>query len=71
MNRMTAFFAESEPVRRWLYGLAVPVVALLVLKGVLTQEEGIYYLTIGAAFLVVPVGVEAARARVTPVDRQS
>lgn len=64
---MSDFLAKSEPIRRYLYGLAAPVLGLLVFKGVIGQEEAEYYLLIGGAALVVPVGVELARQHTTPL----
>ena len=56
---------EREPVRLYLYGLAVPLVALLVGTGVLDSDASSLWLGIAAAVLAVP-SVEGARARVTP-----
>ena len=63
---MGKFFAESEPVRRWLYGLLAPVFGLLVFYGLLAEEAVALWLALGEVVLVPPVA-EAVRARVTPV----
>lgn len=55
---------ESEPVRLWLYGLAVPVVGLLGVYGLVTQQEAAAWLLVVAAALVPTA--EGIRARVSP-----
>jgi hypothetical protein len=58
-------WSKFEPVRSWLYTVLVPVLGLLVAKGVVTGDEQTLWLSIGGAVLGV-VGVEVARAKVTP-----
>lgn len=54
---------ETEPVRLYLYSVLVPVLAFLVLKGVIGGDEMTAYLAVGAAILGVPA-VEKARGAV-------
>jgi len=54
---------ETEPVRLYLYSVLVPVLAFLVLKGVIGGDEMAAYLAMGAAVLGVPA-VEKARSAV-------
>jgi len=54
---------ETEPVRLYLYSVLVPVLGLLVLKGVLGSDEMAAYLAVGGAVLGVPA-IEKARAKV-------
>lgn len=54
---------ETEPVRLYLYSVLVPVLALLVMKGVIGGDEMATYLAVGAAVLGVPA-VEKARSKV-------
>lgn len=55
----------NEPVRTYLYGILVPIIGLLVYKGVVASDEAAIWLAIAAAALGVPA-VEAARSKVTP-----
>lgn len=57
---------DTEPVRLYLYSLVAPVLAALFAKGVVSGEDVLVYTTLAGSVLGV-VGVEAARARVTPV----
>lgn len=54
-----------EPVRKYLYGLLVPLAAVLVAYGVLDGESAPLWIALATAVLGVPA-VEAARASVTP-----
>lgn len=56
---------ETEPVRRWLYGVLAAVAAVLVAYGILTAETVIVWTALLQAVLVVPF-VESARANVRP-----
>ena len=56
----------SEPVRLYLYGLLAPLVALLVVYGIVDETTAPLWLAFGTAVLGVTV-TEAARRRVTPV----
>jgi len=56
----------NEPVRKYLYAVLVPVVGLLVYRGVVAADEAAIWLAIAAAALGVPA-VELARSKVTPV----
>lgn len=56
--------ARFEPVRLWLYGLIAPVVALLVLQGVVSDEAAPLWIALATAVLTV-TGAEAARSKVT------
>lgn len=62
---------RSEPVRIYVYGLVSAVVALLVFMGVLTGAAVPFVIAVVVAALALPSPVEAARARVTPVERDS
>jgi hypothetical protein len=64
VTRLGAFL-RREPVRAYLYGLAVPGEALAVTYGLVNGSTGALWLALAAAVLLVP-GVEAARQRVTP-----
>lgn len=56
-----------EPVRKYLYGLLTPLVAVLVYYGVVDSESA--PLWIAAATAALGVGaVEVARSKVTPVE---
>lgn len=56
---------RGEPVRLYVYGLLVPVMALLVGYGWLTTEQAGLWLAVGvAALLFSGVGVELARRSV-------
>jgi uncharacterized membrane protein (Fun14 family) len=56
--------AESEPVRLYLYGVLVVVLAVLVAYGVLTTDKAALWAALGAAVLAVPV-TEGIRSQVT------
>lgn len=56
----------TEPLRLYVYGLVAPVMAALILYGVLSSEEAAAWAGIAAAVLL-PAGAEAARAKVSPV----
>lgn len=56
---------RRQPVRSYLYGVLVPGEALAVSYGLVSSNDGVLWLALGAAALVVP-GVEIARAKVTP-----
>ena len=58
---------KREPVRVRLYGLAVLVAGYLVARGVIQPTD--YTFIVGVAALVL--GVETARAAVTPVKGYS
>ena len=66
MSRLVAAL-RREPVRAYLYGLAVPGEALAVSYGLVNDSNGALWLGLAAALLLVP-GVEAARQRVTPTS---
>lgn len=66
MSRLRQVLAE-EPVRVYVYGVGVALVALLVTYGVLTPEQSAVWLGVAAAVVAVPVGAESLRDRVTPV----
>lgn len=59
--------AETEPLRRYLYGIGVVVLALLVSLGVVTDDLSRAVDAILVAVLLVPA-VEVARRKVTPVS---
>lgn len=60
---------ETEPVRLYLYGVLVPLVALLVALGVVQTDQALLWLAVGAAVLGVPA-VERARSLVdSPATR--
>jgi hypothetical protein len=56
---------QLEPVRKWIYGLLVPVTALVVGYGLLTDTMAALWGAVIVAILVVP-GTEVARTQVTP-----
>lgn len=56
----------SEPVRVRVYSVLVAVLALLVWRGIVSSEESLLWLAIASAILGI-LGVESARAKVTPV----
>ena len=58
-----AGLAYREPVRLYVYGVLVAVVALLVYRGVVSGAESLLWLALAQAVLVVPA-TEAARGRV-------
>jgi hypothetical protein len=58
-------FAKTEPVRLYLYGLAAPVLALLVYFGLVSTDAVPLYLAVAGAVLLVPA-VESARSAVVP-----
>lgn len=60
---------EEEPLRRYLYGVGVVVLALLVTLGVLTEEVAFSIGAVLSAALLVPA-VEVARRKVTPVGSE-
>ena len=66
MSRLVAAL-RREPVRAYLYGLAVPGEALAVSYGLVNHATGALWLGLAAALLLVP-GVEAARSKVTPTS---
>lgn len=55
--------AESEPLRRYIYGVAVVVLGLLVTLGVLTDELAFALGGVLSVALIVPA-VEVARSKV-------
>lgn len=57
----------QEPVRKYLYGVTLALVALAVGLGVVTATVAPLVLAVAAAVLAVPA-VEAARSKVTPVE---
>lgn len=56
---------ESEPVRLYLYGLLVPVLALLIAYGLIAAEDAPLWAALVTSALV-PTGAELARRRTTP-----
>lgn len=58
--------AEGEPLRRYLYGVLASLVAVAVLVGVLTSEQGVAITAVIGAGLLVPA-IELTRSKVTPV----
>jgi uncharacterized membrane protein YjjB (DUF3815 family) len=64
---MSFLSAANEPLRRYIYGVALAVLALLVVTGVITPDLSDSLATIASAALVVGA-VEKARSKVTPVS---
>lgn len=64
---MTGLLAalKRQPVRSYLYGVLVPGEALAVSYGLVSDNQGVLWLGLGAAVLLVPAA-EAARRKVTP-----
>lgn len=58
----------SEPVRTYVYGAAVPIVALLVVYGVIDGDKVADWLAVATAILM-PAGAEVARSKVSPVAK--
>lgn len=63
-HRRPISWQDTEPVRLYLYSVLVPVVALLVLRGLVSAQESVLWLGVGAAVLGVPA-VERVRSLVT------
>lgn len=59
---------KFQPVRSYLYTLLVPVIALLVWRGVVSGDEATLWVGIATAVLGVPA-VEVVRAKVTPTTK--
>ena len=57
--------AESEPVRRYLYGVLGSALIILVTLGLVSAEEAAVYGGLAGAVLLVPA-VELARSKVSP-----
>lgn len=57
-----------EPVRKYLYSLLVPVVAVLIYFGIVDNESAPLWIGLVTALLGVPA-VEVARSKVTPVSK--
>lgn len=57
----------TEPVRRWVYGSALALVALAVVFGWVTGEQATAVGAVVAAALAIVPG-EIARSKVQPVD---
>lgn len=64
MSLLTRWKA-AEPVRLYLYGVLLAVLALLVAYGVLTAELVPVWVALVTAAVLAP-GIEKARASVTP-----
>ena len=56
---------ENEPVRRYIYGVTVAVVALLVVLGFITNQVGLSIGGVATALFLIPT-TEVVRNRVTP-----
>jgi hypothetical protein len=59
---------KYEPVRRYIYSLLAPIIALLVFYGITTDEAAALWVAIASGVLGIGA-TEAARARVTPTAR--
>jgi hypothetical protein len=59
----TDFLSRTEPVRRYLYSLLGPLLAVLVVYGIVGPTLVPLFIALGAAVLAIPT-VEAARSRV-------
>ncbi len=64
MSNKVVSWAQSEPVRLYLYSILGPLLALLLALGVVTAELVPLVLALAGAVLAVPA-VEAARRKVT------
>lgn len=60
-------FRRAEPVRLYLYGLVGPLLAVLLVYGLVDEAQAAVWAAVAAAVLVP--GVELARARVSPVGK--
>ena len=60
---------QREPVRVYLYGVVIAILALLVGIGVLTATVSVLVAGVGAAILAIPAtaAIEVARSKVSPV----
>lgn len=54
---------DTEPVRRWVYGITAPLLALLVGYGVLSDAQAGLWGTLGTAALGIVAGTEFARSK--------
>lgn len=67
--RIRAFLSkENEPLRRKVYGLLAPALALLVAKGLITEDVA-DLIAGGAGYLLLIPVTEWARANVMPFFR--
>lgn len=66
---MTFLDKANEPLRRYIYGVALAVLALLVVTGVITPDLSDSLSVLASAALVIG-GVEKARAKVSPVPEE-
>lgn len=58
---------RRQPVRAYLYGLLGPGLTVAGAYGLVSEHRAALWIALGGAVLL-PAGVEAARARVTPVS---
>lgn len=65
-----ARWLACEPVRVYIYGIGVAVIAVLTYRGVLDPTESGLWLAVAAAVVAVPVTAESLRSRVTPTGRR-
>lgn len=64
--------SKLEPIRAYLYPVLVAGVALLVAYGIVDDGQAAVWVALGAALLGAgTVGIEAARSKVSPVDRKA
>lgn len=68
MTELLRRWRDAEPVRLYLYGLLMPAAAIAAAYGLATGEQLALWLGLGAAVLL-PVGTERARSRVTPASQ--
>jgi predicted membrane metal-binding protein len=62
---------RQEPVRVYIYGLALAIIAALVFFGVVTGAAAPVIIAVVLAALAVPSPVEVARSKVTPVVEET
>lgn len=60
---------KHEPIRRYVYSLLAPIIAILVFYGIASSEAAILWLALGSAILGIGA-TETARARVTPNEKE-
>lgn len=53
---------DTEPVRLYLYGIVGPILAILVVIGVVQEASVQLWVALAAAILAVPIAGEAARS---------
>ena len=71
MNDTLKALKASEPVRLYLYSVLVPVLAVLVAKGVITASDSALYGALASVVLVVPATELVRKAVYSPATVES